>query len=211
MESCRCSLRPPSTRRRAEETATLQRTANHVAAELGALADYLGCDSFPPVFIVHRRDLAAGELVYGDLKIEQGVLVRVNLTSSDFSADALDEWLLSDTLFRHTHGMPDATAMPGCSMACSGGGRAPTTERSPPGTKQVRTGRTAAEIANFTPARLHEWFAVRKMVGDKEARAFAGSALALLASIMAGQRPPLPCRTVLAGRSRATPARGGAI
>jgi len=164
-----------------DETAALQRTADHVAAELGALADYLGCDSFPPLFIVHRRDLAAGELVYGDLKIEQGVLVRANLTSPGFNAAALDAWLVDDALFRHTNGIARRD-----SNAWVLDGLVWWWPRSQHGTlsawsEAVRTARSATEIANFTPARLHGWLAVRKLVGDEEARAFAGSSLAVLA------------------------------
>lgn len=163
------------------ETAALQRTADHVAAELGALADYLGCDSFPPIFIVHRRDLAAGELVYGDLKVEQGVLVRVNLTSPGFNAAALDAWLLDDALFRHTHGIArrdrNAWVLDGLVWWWPRSQHGTVSAWSEP----VRTARSATEITNFTPARLQAWLSVRKLVGEEEARAFAGSALALLA------------------------------
>jgi hypothetical protein len=40
----------------AQENAALQHVADRAADEFGALAEYLGCTSFPELFLVHRRD-----------------------------------------------------------------------------------------------------------------------------------------------------------
>ena len=98
-----------------------------------------------------------------------------------FNAAALDAWLVDDALFRHTNGIARRD-----SNAWVLDGLVWWWPRSQHGTasawsEAVRTARSATEIANFTPTRLHGWLAVRKLVGDEEARAFAGSSLAVLA------------------------------
>jgi hypothetical protein len=88
-----------------EETAALERAATRAAEELGALAEYLGCKTFPPIFIVHRRDLAGGEYAGGELKPSQGALGRVNLTAKEFAEVAWHEWLICRALSAHTGGL----------------------------------------------------------------------------------------------------------
>jgi len=87
------------------ESAALERIAARAAEELGALAEYLGCTSFPPIFIVHRRDLAAEELTNGNLKYSQGVMLRANLVAKDFDEAALLERLVRESLLAHTSGL----------------------------------------------------------------------------------------------------------
>lgn len=165
-----------------EETTILQSTANHVATELGALADYLGCDTFPPVFIVHRRDLGTDDLVDGELKMEQGVLVKANLTDPHFNQLALDEWLVYTTLFAHTHGIAgrerNAWVLDGITWWW------PRSQHGRVSAWDAASGQswTPADIARFNPAQMHSgWFTIRKKMNTKNARAFAGSSLAFLA------------------------------
>ena len=165
-----------------EETAILQRTADHVAGELGMLADYLGCDTFPPIFIVHRRDLGANDLVDGELKAEQGVLVKANLTDPHFKPIALDEWLVEETLSAHTHGIAgrerNAWVLDGITWWW------PRSQHGQISAWDVASRQvwTPAEIASFNPAQLQSgWYTARKNVGTKKVRALAGSSLALLA------------------------------
>ena len=164
-----------------EETATLQRTANEVAAELGALADYLGFDSFPPVFNVHRRDLAGHDLVDGELKLEQGVLVRTNLLAPGFKAEALNKWLLRATLNAHTHGIAtrerNVWVLEGLIWwwPRSKHGEVSAWDEA------LHAERDSAPVAKFTPAQLHAWLTLLKSLSTKNAEAFAGSGLALLA------------------------------
>ncbi len=88
-----------------EETAALERVAQRAADELGALAEYLGCATFPPVFIVHRRDLAGGAVQSGGLKPAQGGMVRANLTAKEFYERDLLEAIVQQTLLAHTGGL----------------------------------------------------------------------------------------------------------
>jgi hypothetical protein len=166
-----------------EETATLQRTANHVAAELGALADYLGCDSFPPIFIVHRRDLTAKDLLDGELKPEQGVLVRTNLLAPGFKPEALDAWLLRQTLNAHTHGIAgrerNVWVLEGLVWwwPRSKHGQVSAWDEALGAERE----RDSAPGANVTPAQLHAWLTLLKSRSVKSADVFAGSGLALIA------------------------------
>jgi hypothetical protein len=163
------------------ETAALQRTATDVANELGALADYLGCDSFPAVFIVHRRDLAGDDLVDGDLKPDQGVLVRANLTSPNFKMDALYRALLWATLNAHTHHIADRERnlwiLDGLDWWWPRSKHGQQTAWD----EALHTKRTRWEIASFTSPQLHAWLTVRKSLGAEKARALAGGGLALIA------------------------------
>jgi hypothetical protein len=164
-----------------EETATLQRTANAVAQELGALTDYLGCDSYPPIFIVHRRDLSATDLIHGQLKPKQGLLVRANLTAPDFKIDALHVWLLRESLAVHTAGMVDRERNAWAFDAIQWWW-----PRSAHGTRSgweeaQRVEHAAAKLPTFTPEQLHTWYSVRKNLGDNPTDALAGSSLAVLA------------------------------
>lgn len=164
-----------------EETAALQRTADAVAAELGALTDYLGCETYPPIFIVHRRDLAAKDLAPGGLKPKQGLLVRANLTAKDFKIEALHEWLLRESLGVHTSGIVDRERNAWAYDAIQWWW-----PRSQHGTKTAideaqREVHAMAKIPTFTPAEIHTWFSVRKNLGDNNADVLAGSSLAVLA------------------------------
>jgi hypothetical protein len=164
-----------------EETAALKRTADAVAAELGALTDYLGCDSYPTVFIVHRRDLEATDLQHGELKQTQGLLVRANLTAPDFKIEKLHEWLLRESLGVHTAGMADRERNAWAFDAIQWWW-----PRSQHGTRSAwdearRVEQAAPKLPAFTPTQLHTWFSVRKGIGEKNADALAGSSLAVLA------------------------------
>jgi hypothetical protein len=164
-----------------EETATLQRTANAVAQELGTLTDYLGCDSYPTIFIVHRRDLAATDLIHGQLKPKQGLLVRANLTAPGFKIDDLHVWLLRESLAVHTAGMVDRERNAWAFDAIQWWW-----PRSAHGTQSAweeaqRVEHAAAKLPTFTPEQLHTWYSVRKNLGDNPTDALAGSSLAVLA------------------------------
>jgi hypothetical protein len=80
------------------EDALLKEAAERAAAELSRIADYLRIETLPPVFIVHRRDLAGGEMENAQIKQEQGLMVRVNVTAKEYNLDALLRWIIRETL-----------------------------------------------------------------------------------------------------------------
>ncbi len=82
----------------AKEVAALDLCARRTAEDLAAVAAYLHCPALPPVFIVHRRDLAANDFVNGDLPKEQGLMVRLNLIDKRFDQNSLQRWLLRELL-----------------------------------------------------------------------------------------------------------------
>jgi hypothetical protein len=165
-----------------EETATIERVAKRAADELGALADYLGCKSFPPVFIVHRRDLAAGEWSNGDLKASQGVLVRANLTAAPFDEVSLHRWLVRETLLAHTGGLAgrerNAWALDG--LAWWWPQRAEAAAAGEPFAAWLPEAKRAMPV-DFSPRDLGRWLSLEKDAGESRARALAASGLGVLA------------------------------
>jgi len=163
------------------EIAALQRTVSGVAVDLDALTIYLGCRSYPPVFIVHRRDLKWREFSNGDLKASQGVLVRANLTVPDFKVEELSGWLLHETLVAHTNGLAERERndwiLDGFEWWWP---RSKHGEISAWG-DALQAVHAAAKPLNISPQQLHRWYTVRKNLEPREARVLAGSVLALLA------------------------------
>ena len=66
-----------------EESAALDQVVVRVADELAAVAHFLRCETMPPVWIVHRRDVTPNHLDFNIMTPEEGVIVRVNLTSKE--------------------------------------------------------------------------------------------------------------------------------
>ncbi len=163
------------------ETAAVEAAAHRVAEQLGAMAEYLHCPSFPAVFVVHRRDLEANEIVEGDLKPTQGVLARVNLTAEKYDDAVLQEWLLRRTLLIQSGHLADrernAWVLDGFTWWWV---------HSKHGTVDAldETARAAAQSSmpkEFSERQLREWYSTRKKLGEEKARLFAGTGLAILA------------------------------
>ncbi len=163
------------------ETAALQAVAARTADELGALAEYLGCRTFPAIFIVHRRDLDAGDFVNGDLKLTQGVLVRANVMAEGFKEPALHAWLLRQALLAQSAGLAgrerNAWVLDGFVWwwPQSRHGSADALDAT------VREAALAAMPADFSAPRLRAWYSVRKKLGEDRSRQLAGTGLAVLA------------------------------
>lgn len=87
----------------AAEVAALQRAANRAADELGALAEYLGCTTFPEIFLVHRRDLTDDFGV--SWESSQAVIARGNFTAGKFSERDFYRALVCGALEVRTHGL----------------------------------------------------------------------------------------------------------
>lgn len=163
------------------ETQVLNETAQRVASELNALAQFLGCTSFPRVFIVHRRDLEADEFLNGDLKPNQGVLVRANLTDEDFVPSALEEWLVRETLLAHSGGLAarerNAWVLDGIAWwwIHSDHGTADALDA------DAQTSTREMMPADFASSHLRAWFSLRAKIGEEKARQLAGTGLAIVA------------------------------
>ena len=153
-----------------EETAALERVAQRAAEELGALAEYLGCTTFPPVFIVHRRDIAGGTVDSGGLKPAQGAMVRANVTAKEFSEQILHEMLIRESLLAHTGGLAgrerNAWVLDGLAGSW------------PPARKAATH---TFDFAKFSTRDLDRWLTLRESFGVTRARSFAAIGLAELA------------------------------
>jgi acyl dehydratase len=163
------------------ETAALQAATRRTADQLGELAEYLRCRSFPAIYIVHRRDLEARERIDGNLKPTQGVMVRVNLTTEKFDDPALQDWLLRHALIIHTGLLAgrerNAWVLDGFTWwwRHSQHGKVNALDET------ARTPARSAMPADFSERSLRRWYSTRKKMGEKKARQFAGIGLAVLA------------------------------
>ena len=163
------------------ELAAVDLTSRQLAEALGPLAEYLHCPSFPPVFIVHRRDLSAQELVNGDLKPRQGVLVRANLTAEGFDRSLLESWLVRETLLAQSSGLAgrerNAWVLDGFAWwwTHSKHGTVDALDSS------AREAARAVLPATFSAQDLRSWLSLRQKLGEDKARRLAGSGLAVLA------------------------------
>ena len=164
-----------------EETAQLAKAAQETANGLAALAAYLRCNSLPPVFIVHRRDLAANEFQNGNLKAVQGLMVRVNLTAPEFESKRLQAWITREILITRTHGIAkrerNAWVLDGFAVWWSNReGIAQPSEH----WRSVTSMAVKALPPDFSGKQLHRWYSTRKDVGEDNARALAAVGLATL-------------------------------
>ncbi len=86
----------------AGSSAEARALADHLAAELGALAVYLELHSAPPVFVTSRRDLDADKYERASLEQAEGVLVRANFRAEAFDRRKFLAWLVSEVLKHHS-------------------------------------------------------------------------------------------------------------
>jgi hypothetical protein len=87
----------------AEERIALQAHADEAAATLQSVAEYLKIDKLPPLFLLHRRDLAIGEFQSGDLDSRQGYLLRLNMVKTVPSSPILRSQIIDKVLDVHQH------------------------------------------------------------------------------------------------------------
>ena len=144
-----------------EETATLQRVANRAADELGALAAYLGCRTFPQIFIVHRRDLK--KEYSASYESSQALIARANLTAADFSESTFHSSLIAGALEAHTHGLASRErnlwALHGIEEWWPRRADAPALGESPGG--RLADARQIMP-ADFSPEHLAAWYSLRR-------------------------------------------------
>jgi hypothetical protein len=165
-----------------EETAQLAKTAQEAAKELADLATYLRCGSLPPVFIVHRRDLAANEFQNGDLKTVQGLMVRVNLTAPEFKPGQLQAWITREILITRTNGIAERERN---AWVIDGFPEWRTNREGTPEHAEFwpRIAKMAGEALprDFSREHLNRWYTVRRDAGTDQARALAAVGLDVLA------------------------------
>jgi hypothetical protein len=165
-----------------EETAQLAKTAQEMANELAELATYLRCNSLPPVFIVHRRDLAANDFQDGDLKYAQGLMVRANLTAPEFEFTRLRGWMNRRILIARTRGIADrernAWVLDGF---VAWRANAPGTPKHSKDWPRIVSMAKAALPRDFSPEHLHRWYSVRHEADDAKAASLAAMGFAALA------------------------------
>ncbi|MDB6155665.1 MAG: hypothetical protein JWL90_4118 [Chthoniobacteraceae bacterium] len=160
-----------------EEEAAIASTAARLGRELSELAAYLHCETMPPLFVVHRRDLAEGLFENGALEFKQGLMVRVNLTAKEFKPDLLLRWIVREELLvksqKRLELERNAWVLDGF------------TEWWP------KRGISALQIAeemktvpsDFSAPDLTHWLSFRKRAGEEKARSLACTAVRLLGTL----------------------------
>jgi hypothetical protein len=165
-----------------EETAQLAKLAKETAADLSAMATYLHCESLPPVFIVHRRDLAANEFQNGDLKYAQGVMVRVNVMDPKLKAVTLRAWIIRELLIARSHGIAsrerNAWVVDGFPIWWLNREGTPEHSQNWP---RIAAMAQEALPRDFSAEQLHRWFTLRQDRDGKNACALAAVGVAVLA------------------------------
>ncbi len=160
------------------EEAALARIAAEVAEELDRMGEYLGCTALPPVFLVHRRDFSGGAFEKGDLKPEQGLLVRANFTADASHGEPLLRWVVRETLLVQSRGRAgferQAWVLDGFTRWWPQRGKPPDASDLDAAAKALPTG--------FSAQTLDRWFSLRKAEGDDAAGALAASGLHFLAA-----------------------------
>lgn len=164
-----------------EEQARLERAAKDAAADLDSLCDYLRCPSFPPVFIVQRNDFGPAQFEKGDLKPEQGVMVRANVTDPNFDAGKFRPWLVREVLITRTFGLAERERNAWVLDALADWW--PRREKALTPLKEQKEriqGALAIVPKNFSTKDLERWLSVRKD-HENDAAAWAGTGLDILA------------------------------
>ncbi|MES2573291.1 MAG: hypothetical protein V4710_24935 [Verrucomicrobiota bacterium] len=178
----------------ANETELLAKLARETAHDLAELAAYLRCDSLPPLFIVHRRDLKPNEFHYGSLQFSQGLMVKVNLTAPEFEPKKLRAWIHARILYVRTRGLAtrerNAWVFDGFVEWWSKRKGTPDHEKDWPAVHA-----TARQVmpADFSSKELDRWFSLYQQIGEDNAEALAAAGLASLAE----QHGDEACRTFL--------------
>jgi hypothetical protein len=187
------------------EAHTMKAISPRVADWLHDCAEYLDIERFPPVFVVHRRDLSGAAFEDGGLKRPQGLLVRANLLGPEFNEAALQRWLLKHLLLLQSE---QRLALERNAWLLDGFPRwwqsrtaavnvAETTSAELPKTVQG---------ADLSARSLRRWFSIRKTAGAEAAEHLAASGLRTLEQ-MAGEVPMREFLRTSVGRSRTKDAR----
>lgn len=178
----------------AAENELLAKVARDTAHELAELAAYLRCESLPPLFIVHRRDLPVNDFQNGFLTLSQGLLVKVNLTAPGFDPKRLQKWLRLHILAVRTKGLAlrERNIWVLYGLAEWWDKRKGTSDHEEEWPGVVATAKKAMP-AGFSSKDLNRWFLLQSQIGEDESEALAAAGLASLA----GQYGDEVCRNFL--------------
>jgi hypothetical protein len=148
----------------AQENAALQRVADRAAEELDTLAEYLGCRTFPQIFIVHRRDLA--DHYSTTWESSEAVISRANLTAENFSEPRLHKSIVNSVLEARSSGLVHRER----NIWIFAGMLRWWSERNatPPGSLNAEWLKDARIImpADFSPKHLAAWYSLRDSGGS---------------------------------------------
>lgn len=183
------------------EVAALHAVGQRVASSLERLVAYLGCTSFPPVFLVHRPDLAPGEIANGELKPAQGVLLRANLLHEEFDELKLLRKAVRLGLNAHRGGFAtrerNAWVLDGLPAWWNA------RDGPPESWTEARKRARDAMPKDFSGRDLRRWYTIRKSAEQSAAEDLAATGLAVLSSKYGEE----PCRAFLRSAfSQARPA-----
>ena len=98
------AVHPAVTVKVSPRSETAQQLADDLAADLGDMADFLGIEKLPPVFITERRDLDADNFERGFLANAEGIAARTNFFDSGWRYVDFLEYMVGETLLAHSNG-----------------------------------------------------------------------------------------------------------
>lgn len=163
------------------EQAAVQRIVPLVGTELERVAEYLGCQTMPSIFIVHRRDFKDGRIEKGELKPKQGLMLRVNLTSDSFLEDLFVEHVIWHVFNHKSSGRASAEAN---AWVLTGFPRWWVRTRTNLYKKEahaaVKANQKPPEKVELTENSVKQWFTIERKLGSGRALAAAAVGLAIL-------------------------------
>lgn len=158
-----------------DEQAAMDRAADWIASDLRELAAYLGCEGFPPVYVIHRRDVYSRAFESGVIKPEQGALLRADLRHVGHNGTALRRRILREALLARSLGRLGREEM----AWVLDGFEAwwPGIDADQDSADVTEPEVSAASGAIIAPGDLDTWLTVRHRLGEEGAGALAASGL----------------------------------
>lgn len=162
-----------------EESAALTSFANATATMLDEMAQWLKCESLPPLFLVHRRDFDAKQREDGELDSRQGYMLRLNLTKQKPDDPTLQEEIIWMLLRAHHH-----YRLPSDERGWVVDGFA----RWWPRRHEEEKLRNLGGLPPVKAEDLKAWLKVREGIGDDSAKNLAAAGFVALAHAAGGQK-----------------------
>lgn len=147
--------------------------AERVSRELNSVAEYLGLEEFPPVFIVLRQDLDADKFERGEIEKAEGVLVRANFANAEWEHSPFAIWLIREVLINLSEGIElresKRWVLDGFPLYWASLQNPPMLDRQRIELRAAFGGRNGG----FTSKNVDDWLTYRNQVGDSIASAVA--------------------------------------